>query len=150
MAKKRLFGIWVMAIILILLGLDFLIYFNSFPYLVGFLLPLPSLPQAFAGLEHLFWILAQLFLLCGIIISCVFLLKLKNWARRFLIAIMIIWGVIGLGGMLHWGPLVLPSGNDIHMFFIPLCIFFLPAAICIFYLTRPKVKAQFNPGGPNA
>ncbi|MBM3246584.1 MAG: hypothetical protein FJZ13_04575 [Candidatus Omnitrophica bacterium] len=46
MVKKRLIGIWVIAVIFILLSLDFLVFFNSFPYVVGFLLPFSELPKA--------------------------------------------------------------------------------------------------------
>ena len=91
---------------------------------------------------------AALVLMYGlsIIISAIFILKLKNWAR-------IVFIVLILGSMIFWlqGEYAICASNIAHGFsvsileiFVFLIVKGIIPALCIYYLTRPKVKEQFK------
>ena len=80
-----------------------------------------------------------------IIISAIFIAKLKNWARILFIVLM-------PGSMIFWLKTVLYGfyysiiGNftgSIVIFILLIWKVIIPA-LCIYYLTRPAVKEQFK------
>lgn len=99
----------------------------------------------FAALIHSAFLPATLALIyaLGVIVSAVFILKLKNLARIIFIVLLIYTLITQL-----WIEYSIYSSNRAHGFSYgihPITLFIIMVPVlCICYLTRPKVKEQFK------
>ncbi len=146
MEKKRSLGIIICGLLAIIIGLLELygcLEFYNWSSLDKELLQLDSLKLV------TFIIIAISFLVSGI-----FILKLRNWARILFMILMVYWVIFGLLKLFipHIiDKILLPSTVEVvYKYFelSDLLIYFiwygLPAIGSIYFLTRPKVKEQFK------
>ncbi len=75
----------------------------------------------------------------SLIISGTFLMKLREWARRLLVFQSFLIASYGLWAIIR--AFVFSLLGDFLLFSL---MFLLPSLWCIYYLTRPKVKEQFE------
>jgi hypothetical protein len=92
--------------------------------------------------------LIRLIATIGFILSGLFILKLKNWARITFLILMGFNMLAGLYGVYFGCPLtVIPGKGDVFLrVYLPTfgVLSFLPFIISFYYFTRPKVKEQFK------
>ena len=124
------------------------IFFGVLSSLIGAML----LASYFGGGFSLFDLdsfnLLRLTATIGFILSGLFILNLKNWARILFLVLMGVNMFGGLYGTYFGFPLtVVPvSGNGFLNVYFPTFLIgsFLPFMISIYFFTRPKVKEQFR------
>ena len=114
MKKKRSAGVTIFSVIIIVVSVMFFVLLLLYPY-----------GNKFENLFFTAFSTSQL--ICGISI-----LKLKNWARILFICLMIILGFWMM-------PMLI---KDFRTF--PANLWFIFAAVSIFFFTRSKVKEQFK------
>lgn len=104
------------------------------------------------------WVIASTFV--GLGLSLLLLLssfgayRLRRWGRDGMLAWAIVSLVYGLAGVYFWGRFLVPSmrsqypafrGPDMVSGLIAWAVGTIYAALALFYLTRPRIKAVFTP-----
>ena len=84
----------------------------------------------------------------GFIISGIFILKLKNWARILFLILLGFHIPLGLSGLICFGPLtIIPKpGVNIPLIYaiVTLIIVVIPFSISLFFLTRKEIREKFK------
>lgn len=89
--------------------------------------------------------LVQIVFIMGLLVSGVFTLRLKKWARSYFLISVFLWAIFGLYSLTGSFSLEQkPFYTDIGYLIVFSIIFIFPSFIAIYFLTRKNVKEQFN------
>ena len=123
--------------------------FGTISILIG-LLPATMLIQniIFGWVRLEFYALYLLTASIGFIVSGIFILKLKNWARILFLILLGLHIPLGLSGLICFGPLtIIPKpGINIPLIYaiVTLIIVIIPFSISLFFLNKKEIKEEFK------
>ena len=131
MEKKRSIGITLFSIYFIIIS-------------VGSLILIQLKPSWFISLHRYYYVICDIALL----ILTVYILQLKEWARRGVIYFQILNVVLNLIFIVQQGMLPekypVATGLRVLVFISPIIALGVGAFVIIYFFTRPKIKEQFK------
>lgn len=113
---------------------------------IGILPLMPIYQELSFSLFFSGYVLYLLFCSIGFILSGVYILKLKNWARWLLVCMMVFQALMGLGGVICFGPLTVAGGGVclMDLIMIVTLVVVIPGLIISYFLFNKKANECFK------
>lgn len=136
MNPKRPYEVTVAGMIILGMGLFLSLYFLTTYFFLKHIFSLQSHPAPFPYAR----LVISLIMTAGFAVLGFFILRLRNWARIFSLVQMLCWMIMGLTQVResYAAGFASPAWHSCLIFFL------MPASVCIYLLTLPKVVKQFE------